>query len=376
MSLYVQDNFSQDDQNTLDRPDFRPRLHHSFVAEPDPNVEVRRSCVLITKPSCGPTHDPGERETPRIRRQDLEDFRRTWLWGNYRDSVKLPVLRGQWTVDNSQNNGAVMIVQYRTFKICLIGEARTVVLSSADVGMIMDLCLASIPGEEMPRWLVELEHGDQYPQWLLAPVDQYGLKYSIDAFRRETEGSVVARGRPGNQNAVIAELRRRQENAMHGLGDSRSYEEIVNRNGIDQGWIDGAEAEDDLPSDTFEVFSDEDLEHLLLIVGGNKYESGPLPLRADDREDWKFPLDNETTDLIAFHLEEMKDAACTEGVYPSQCSDCEPSNTSAVQPYTTMGPLPAGWTREIVFPGDEWHIPIEVGRARWEREQRDGRRRQ
>lgn len=117
MSVYV-NSFPVADQVTLGRPDFRPCHHDSYLAEFDDNVAVNCLYKVSETTNDVAIHAPSEEIVPRIRRGDLWDFRSIWLRG---DPAKTPVLRGYWDVHKwgDTNNDAVMVVQYKTFRISL-----------------------------------------------------------------------------------------------------------------------------------------------------------------------------------------------------------------------------------------------------------------
>lgn len=133
MSRYIR-NLLPFDQGTLDRPDIGPWLHPRWLPEAVPNEIGRPTCVLSGGINVGRICSPTDTNTPRIRRRDLEDFRRIWLQNNYGNTNNPSLLRGYWEIDNWEQigRGSIVVVQYRTLRVCLRGGSGTVMCVVAD----------------------------------------------------------------------------------------------------------------------------------------------------------------------------------------------------------------------------------------------------
>lgn len=120
---------SLSDQETLDRLDIRPLLHPNWLPETTAIETGRHACLLSSIVTIGRNRGPTAKNVPGIRRRDVDDLRRVWLKNNYGNTDNPSLLSGYWVVDNWEfiGKGSIVIIQYRTLRVCLCGGSEAVV---------------------------------------------------------------------------------------------------------------------------------------------------------------------------------------------------------------------------------------------------------
>ncbi|POS68857.1 hypothetical protein DHEL01_v212749 [Diaporthe helianthi] len=175
------------ERDTLNRPDFRPLINPDFVENPvNPAWPLSQACADCLHLESISLPQPGGGE-PNIRREDVEDFRNTWVRSRPWEIPEANSISGYWTVGDQRSSileNAILLVQYKTFRVCVqVGPTNSeTLISTEEISHLLDTYLGQYQGDLLPPVVAYSIFDTTAFQFLIIPEPVDILRDSIERF--------------------------------------------------------------------------------------------------------------------------------------------------------------------------------------------------